>query len=72
MLVIAHQHQHNMGIHVHACDLIPTSFSITVAASDSANDFAYFSNYGTCVDIIAPVSYSLLLMFHYNMLVYTC
>ena len=29
--------------------------SITVGASDSADDFAYFSNYGNCVNIIAPV-----------------
>ncbi|XP_003384933.2 PREDICTED: proteinase T-like [Amphimedon queenslandica] len=34
-----------------------TQYGITVAASDSANDFAYFSNYGTCVDIIAPGVY---------------
>ena len=31
-------------------------YSITVAASDSDNAFAGFSNYGRCVDIIAPVS----------------
>lgn len=30
-------------------------YSITVGASDSGDDFAYFSNYGTCVNIIAPV-----------------
>ena len=40
--------------------------SITVSASDSADDFAYFSNYGTCVDIIAPVGQS----FHFATLIY--
>ena len=30
--------------------------AITVAASDSADNFASYSNYGTCIDIIAPGS----------------
>ena len=34
-------------------------FSITVAASDSADQIAYFSNWGTCVEIIGPVSFTL-------------
>ncbi|XP_041379811.1 LOW QUALITY PROTEIN: sexual differentiation process putative subtilase-type proteinase isp6-like [Gigantopelta aegis] len=42
-----------------ACYRSPASaqYCITVAASDSDDDFAYFSNYGTCVDIIAPGVY---------------
>ena len=34
---------------------------MSVAASDSSDQIAYFSNYGTCVDIIAPVSCSILI-----------
>jgi len=30
------------------------SVAVAVAASDIRDDFAYFSNYGSCVDIIAP------------------
>lgn len=39
-----------------ACNYSPARVAnaITVAASDSANKFATFSNYGKCVDIIAP------------------
>ncbi len=39
-----------------ACNYSPARVpsAITVAASDSANKFASYSNYGTCVDIIAP------------------
>jgi subtilisin family serine protease len=42
-----------------ACYRSPASsqYSVTVGASDSADDFAYFSNYGSCVDIIAPGVY---------------
>ena len=36
--------------------LLSFVYSITVAASDYADTFASFSNYGECVDIIAPVS----------------
>ena len=41
-----------------ACNYSPaqTPKAITVAASDIANNFAYYSNYGKCVDIIAPGS----------------
>ena len=41
-----------------ACDYSPAQApkAITVAASDIANNFAYYSNYGKCVDIIAPGS----------------
>lgn len=34
--------------------------SVTVAASDCDDFFAFFSNHGKCVDIIAPVSQLLL------------
>lgn len=39
-----------------ACATSPASTpeAITVGASDSRDQFADFSNYGTCVDIIAP------------------
>jgi subtilisin family serine protease len=39
-----------------ACYYSPASTrnAITVAASDVRDNFAYFSNYGSCVDIIAP------------------
>ncbi len=37
---------------MHAC-------SIAVAASDINDRKASFSNYGSCVDLIAPVSYQL-------------
>jgi subtilisin family serine protease len=39
-----------------ACYYSPSSTrnAITVAASDVSDNFAYFSNYGSCVDIIAP------------------
>lgn len=41
---------------VAACTQSPAStpLAITVAASDRSNVFAGFSNYGSCVDIIAP------------------
>jgi subtilisin family serine protease len=41
---------------VDACTASParTPGALTVAASDSTDGFAYFSNYGTCVDVIAP------------------
>ncbi len=41
-----------------ACNYSPArdSKAITVAASDSSNNYAYYSNYGKCVDIIAPGS----------------
>ena len=41
---------------VDACTSSPASTptAITVAASTSADLMAYFSNYGTCVDVIAP------------------
>ncbi len=41
-----------------ACNYSPAgdSKAITVAASDISNNFAYYSNYGKCVDIIAPGS----------------
>ena len=38
-------------LHIHAC-------SIAVAASDINDTRASFSDYGTCVDLIAPVSYN--------------
>ncbi len=31
-------------------------YRVTTAASDTTDKKAFFSNYGTCVDIIAPVS----------------
>lgn len=39
-----------------ACDVSPASepSAITVMCSDSKDQFCYFSNYGTCTDIIAP------------------
>jgi subtilisin family serine protease len=39
-----------------ACSASParTPGAITVAASDVADGFAYFSNYGPCVDLVAP------------------
>lgn len=39
-----------------ACEGSPsgTPDAITVGASDNADAFAYFSNFGSCVDIIAP------------------
>nr|XP_054752684.1 extracellular serine proteinase-like [Lytechinus pictus] len=39
-----------------ACDYSPARAveAITVGATDSSDDRAYFSNYGTCVDIFAP------------------
>lgn len=41
-----------------ACDYSPASAesAITVAASDSNNKRAYYSNYGSCVDIFGPGS----------------
>ena len=41
-----------------ACNYSPAQVpkAITVAASDITNNFAYYSNYGKCVDIIAPGS----------------
>lgn len=41
-----------------ACNYSPASASnaITVAASNSDDTFAWYSNYGSCVDIIAPGS----------------
>ena len=41
-----------------ACKYSPAKVTnaITVAASDSSNNFAFYSNYGKCVDIIAPGS----------------
>lgn len=42
--------------HVDACTQSPASATkpVKVAASDSKDQFASFSNWGTCVDIIAP------------------
>ncbi len=40
--------------------------SVTVAASDESDVFAYFSNYGSCVDIIGPVSQSLCCSTYHN------
>tara|TARA_B110000208_G_scaffold141823_1_gene171151 strand:+ start:1003 stop:1632 length:630 start_codon:yes stop_codon:yes gene_type:complete len=39
-----------------SCDVSPASepTAITVMASDSADEFAYFSNFGKCSNIIAP------------------
>merc|ERR1711879_404082 len=39
-----------------ACSFSPASASkaITVMCSDNTDDFCYFSNYGSCTDIIAP------------------
>ena len=41
-----------------ACNTSPASayYAFTVGASDEQDRFAYFSNYGVCVSIIAPVS----------------
>jgi cerevisin len=42
--------------HQNACDISPASSSavLTVAASSINDEFAMFSNYGQCVDLIAP------------------
>ena len=42
-----------------ACEYSPAAASgpITVGASTSADGMAYFSNFGKCVDIFAPVWY---------------
>jgi len=39
-----------------ACDYSPASApsAVTVAASDSSNTRAYYSNYGSCVDVFGP------------------
>ena len=39
-----------------ACASSPSSAAaaVTVAASDSADELAFFSNYGSCVDVMAP------------------
>merc|ERR1712146_479374 len=39
-----------------ACNVSPASATkaITVACSDNTDSFCYFSNYGSCTDIIAP------------------
>jgi subtilisin family serine protease len=39
-----------------ACNFSPgrSTSAITVAASDSSDNFATFSNWGSCVDVIAP------------------
>jgi subtilisin family serine protease len=41
---------------VAACNFSPSrsTSAITVTASDSSDNFATFSNWGSCVDIIAP------------------
>ena len=41
-----------------ACDYSPASAAsaVTVAASDSDNNRAYYSNYGSCVDVFGPGS----------------
>lgn len=55
----------DLGMHIavaagnswqNACDFSPAaaSKSITVAASDRFDEFAWFSNWGYCVDIVAP------------------
>ena len=42
--------------HPHTDTLTPShTHSVTVGASDESDLFAYFSNYGSCDDIIAPV-----------------
>ncbi|XP_019622766.1 PREDICTED: proteinase T-like [Branchiostoma belcheri] len=39
-----------------ACNVSPASepTAVTVGCSDNEDDFCFFSNYGTCMDIIAP------------------
>ena len=46
------------NIAVDACDVSPASAkeAVTVGATDGADQFAYFSNYGSCVKISGPVS----------------
>lgn len=41
-----------------ACNVSPASATdaITVGSTDIDDKFSYFSNYGKCVDILAPVS----------------
>ena len=48
-----------MKITTFTSTIIQSCISIAVAASDINDRRAGFSNYGPCVDIIAPVSYCL-------------
>ena len=43
------------GLHCNESEILILFPSVTVGASDVKDNFASFSNYGTCEDIIAPV-----------------
>ena len=49
-----------------ACNVSPASAEkvITVGATDKDDEFAYFSNYGSCEDISGPVSENLDLLLY--------
>ena len=49
-----------------ACNVSPASATgaITVGSTDKNDTFSNFSNYGKCVDILAPVSLTLHAMVH--------
>ena len=49
-----------------ACNFSPASATgaITVGSTDKNDTFSNFSNYGKCVDILAPVSLTLHAMVH--------
>ena len=59
-----------------ACNVSPASATgaITVGSTDKDDKFSDFSNYGKCVDILAPVSLTLHAMVHfiYTVVWYAC